>query len=642
MIKMKHITMGTAGHIDHGKTALVKRLSGIDTDRLAEEKERGMTIELGFAFLELPSGNSVSIVDVPGHEKFVKTMVAGVTGIDFVVLVIAADEGIMPQTSEHIDILSVLKMESGIVALTKADLVNDEMIKERKEEITQALKGTSLEGVEILPVSSVTGDGIKELVNKIDELTTITSKRSSQALFRLPVDRVFTMTGHGTVVTGTVFGGSIRKGDMVDILPQRLSSKVRNIQVRNLNVDEAVAGDRCALNLTGIEKEELHRGTVVVEKGKAMPVILVDAVVQMVRGSEELVHNQRVHLHTGTSSVLARVRIIGEDRIKTSDRGYVQLRLEEPIVALRGDRFILRSYSPLRTVGGGKILFHKTKNRKRFDEDSIKFLRISDEGNEIALIEHVMDSYSTLVNSEVLHEETMIDKVHIKQALTDMVVEGKVHYIQDTDNYVAKKFYMQTLVYIEKEFQEFFKKYPYRYVMSKEELKNRVFPLLSVKEFTGLIKIMEQEGKLQINGNSIGMESEKRISDILSLREVMQVKKTFHEEKYQIYTKNQLLDKLKLQESDLEEIIRFLSSISLIEELEEGFFVSKEILFEVYQKIRNMIENQRNITAAGLRDALEISRKLAIIYLEYFDRQLVTKREGNDRTAGSKFLSYTR
>lgn len=639
---MKHITMGTAGHIDHGKTALVKRLTGIDTDRLAEEKERGMTIELGFAFLEFPSGNSVSIVDVPGHEKFVKTMVAGVTGIDFVVLAIAADEGIMPQTSEHIDILSVLKMESGIVALTKADLVNDEMIKERKEEITQALKGTSLEGVEILPVSSVTGDGIEELVNKIDELTTITSKRSSQALFRLPVDRVFTMTGHGTVVTGTVFGGAIRKGDMVDILPQRLSSKVRNIQVRNLNVDEAVAGDRCALNLTGIEKEELHRGTVIVEKGKAIPVILVDAVVQMVQGSEELVHNQRVHLHTGTSSVLARVRIIGEDRIKTSDRGYVQLRLEEPIVALRGDRFILRSYSPVRTIGGGKILFHKTKNRKRFDEDSIKLLRISDEGNEIALIEHVMDSYSTIVNSEVLHEDTMIDKAHIKQVLTDMVIEGKVHYIQDTDNYVAKKFYMQALVYIEKEFQEFFKKYPYRYVMSKEELKNRVFPLLSVKEFTGLIKIMEQEGKLQINGNSIGMESEKRISDILSLREVMQVKKAFHEEKYQIYTKNQLLDKLKLQESDLEEIIRFLSSIFLVEELEEGFFVSKEILFEVYQKIRNMIENQRNITAAGLRDALEISRKLAIIYLEYFDRQLVTKREGNDRTAGSKFLSYTR
>lgn len=639
---MKHITMGTAGHIDHGKTALVKRLTGIDTDRLAEEKERGMTIELGFAFLELPSGNTVSIVDVPGHERFVKTMVAGVTGIDFVVLAIAADEGIMPQTSEHIDILSVLKMESGIVALTKADLVNDEMIKERKEEITQALKGTSLEGVEILPVSSVTGDGIEELVNKIDELTTITSKRSSQALFRLPVDRVFTMTGHGTVVTGTVFGGLIRKGDMVDVLPEGLSSKVRNIQVRNLNVDEAVAGDRCALNLTGIEKEELKRGTVVVEKGKAMPVILVDAVVQMVQGSEELLHNQRVHLHTGTSSVLARVRIIGEDRIKASDKGYVQLRLEEPIVALRGDGFILRSYSPVRTIGGGKILFHKTKNRKRFDEDSIKLLRISDEGNEIALIEHVMDSYSTLVNSEVLHEETMIDKVNIKQMLTDMVVEGKVRYIHDTDNYVAEKFYMQALVNIEREFQEFFKKYPYRYVMSKEELKNKVFPLLSVKEFTGLIKIMEQEGKLQINGNSIGMESEKRISDILSLREVMQVKKAFHEEEYQIYTKNQLLDKLKLQESSLEEIIRFLLSISLIEELEEGFFVSKDILFEVYQKIRNMIEKQRNITAAGLRDDLEISRKLAIIYLEYFDRQLVTKREGNDRTAGSKFLSYAR
>lgn len=634
--------MGTAGHIDHGKTALVKRLTGIDTDRLAEEKERGMTIELGFAFLELPSGNSVSIVDVPGHEKFVKTMVAGVTGIDFVVLVIAADEGIMPQTSEHIDILSVLKMESGIVALTKADLVNEEMLRERKEEITQALKGTSLEGIEILPVSSVTGDGIDELVNKIDELTTMTSKRSSQALFRLPVDRVFTMTGHGTVVTGTVFGGSIRKGDLVDILPEGLSSKVRNIQVRNLNVDEAVAGDRCALNLTGIEKEELHRGTVVVEKGKAMPVILVDAVVQMVQGSEDLVHNQRVHLHTGTSSVLARVRIIGEDRIKTSDRGYVQLRLEEPIVALRGDRFILRSYSPVRTIGGGKILFHKTKNRKRFDEHSIKLLRISDEGNEIALIEHVMDSYSTLVSSEALHEDTMIDKAHIKQVLTDMVIEGKVHYIQDTDNYVSEKFYMQALEDIQKEFQEFFKKYPYRYVMSKEELKNRVFPLLSVKEFTGLIKIMEQEGKLQIKGNSIEMKSEKRISDILSLREVMQVEKAFQEEKYQIYTKNQLLDKLRLQEIALEEIIHFLSSISLIEELEEGFFVSKEILFEVYQKIRNMIENQRNITAAGLRDALEISRKLAIIYLEYFDRQLVTKREGNDRTAGTKFLSYTR
>lgn len=637
---MKHITMGTAGHIDHGKTALVKRLTGTDTDRLAAEKDRGMTIDLGFAFLELPSGNSVSIVDVPGHEKFVKTMVAGVTGIDFVMLVVAADEGIKPQTSEHIDILSVLQMKTGIVALTKTDLVKDEIIEYRKEEIGNALKGTSLEGIEILPVSSVSGEGIDELIKKIDELTLAASMSSSQFLFRLPIDRVFTMTGHGTVVTGTISGGSIKKGDSVDLLPEGLSSKVRNIQVRNVDVEEAVSGDRCALNITGVEKEEIRRGTVVIEKGKASSVILVDAVVQMVHGSGKLLHNQRVHLHTGTSSVLARVRIIGSDSIKENEKGYVQLRVEQPIVALRGDKFILRTYSPVRTIGGGKILFHKTKNRKRFDEDSIRFLQISDEGDEKTLIQNIVDSYLIPVNVEKLYRETMIDKIHIEHILKDMIPCKRARYIKETDTYVGEKLYNMAFENIAKEFQKFYKKYPYRYLISKDELKNRVFPLLSIKDYTGLIKIMVEEGRVHLKGNMVGIEIENRIKEILSKKEVLHIKKIFLEEEYQIYTLNKLMDSIKFEKKYLDEILHFLILISAIEELEQGFFVSKEMLLKVYQRVKSMMENKGSITVAQLRDALGISRKLAIIYLEYFDRQSVTKREGNDRTAGSKFLSF--
>ncbi|MDQ2087901.1 selenocysteine-specific translation elongation factor [Herbivorax sp. ANBcel31] len=634
---MKHITIGTAGHIDHGKTALVKRLTGTDTDRLTEEKERGMTIELGFASFKLPSKNTVSIVDVPGHEKFIKNMVAGVTGIDFVLLAIAADEGIMPQTSEHIDILSVLQIKSGIVALTKSDLVDDEMIKVRKDEIKQALKGTSLENVEIFPVSSVTKNGIDELTNKIDELANTISKEYRQALFRLPLDRVFTMTGYGTVVTGTVFGGFVQKGDMVDLLPEGLSSKVRNIQVRNTNVEEAVAGDRCALNLAGIEKEDIKRGTVVAQKGILSKVILVDAAVQMVYGSEGLSHNQRVHLHIGTSSVLARVRLIGGDRIEPSKRGYVQLRLEEPIVALRGDRFILRSYSPVRTIGGGKILFHRTKNRKRFDEASINLLRISDEGDEKVLIESVMKVFTGFFNVDNLYYETMIDRINIKKILDDMLLEGKVRYIEDSDCYVREKFYNEALENIEREFQKLYKKYPYRYLVLREEIKTRVFPLLSAKDFTGLIKIMVREGKLKIKGNMMAMGNEKRINDILSMEKVLRVKKAFLDEEYKVHKKKQLIDKVKLNENVLDEILNFLMSVSLIKELEDGFFVSKEVLLKAYQKVRKMIESQGSVTAAGLRDALGTSRKVAIIYLEYFDSQLITKRDGNDRTAGPKF-----
>lgn len=638
---MKHVTLGTAGHIDHGKTALVKRLTGTDTDRLAEEKKRGMTIELGFAFLELPSGTTVSIVDVPGHEKFVKTMVAGVTGIDFVLLVIAADEGVMPQTSEHIDILSVLGMNSGIIVLSKADLVNEQEIQLRIAEITNKLKGTSLDGFEIIPVSARTGKGVTELIHKIDELTDKVSRSLDKSLFRLPIDRVFTMPGHGTIVTGTVFSGIINKGETVDIMPEGLSSKIRNIQVRNKNADQAIAGDRCALNLPGIEKDQLKRGSVIVGKGKVNPVRLIDAEVVIVPGADDLMHNQRVHLHTGTSAVIARVRMLGAESIPAKARGFVQLRLEEPIVALRGDRFILRSYSPVRTIGGGVVLAHRTKNRRRFDVETLDLMRALKSGDDRELIIRAAEGIDKPFDIQKLQEETQLDKKTAQQLIDELVLEGEIIFLKNSNNYLSGKSYCEALKVVENEFNKLYKKYPYRYRLSKEELKSKAFPALPAKDWAGIIGILLNEAQLISKGNDLSLAKNKREEEIEKSKEVLRVKKIVSESGPALFTENLLPFCGGINKDTLIEVIAFLKSISWLEELTDGHYASKEMIFDIYKHIRKLIETKGVVTVAELRDVLAISRKETIIYLEYFDKKLVTKREGNERRPGAEFMLFS-
>ena len=355
----------------------------MDCDRLKEEKERGITIELGFTSMLLPSGLTISIVDVPGHEKFVRHMVAGATGIDLVILVIAADEGIMPQTREHLDICKLLRVKKGLVALTKIDLVEKDWLDLVKEEIREFVKGTFLEGAAIVPVSSVTGEGLPSLIAEMDRLAQEVEERSSEGLFRLPIDRVFTIKGFGTVATGTIISGRVSLGDTLEVLPKGLEAKVRGIQAHGKSVESATAGLRAGINLQGLEKAIIDRGNVLTHSQTLKPTVALDVIFQLLPGSSKTLKNRtRIRLHLGTVEVLGRMILLDREEVKAGEEAFLQVRLEEPITALPGDRFVVRSYSPVLTIGGGEVLDAFPSRHKRFSPQVKEEMEILNQGSE--------------------------------------------------------------------------------------------------------------------------------------------------------------------------------------------------------------------------------------------------------------------
>src|SRR5438876_595910 len=353
----RHVVVGTAGHIDHGKTSLVKALTGTDTDRLPEEKARGITIDLGFAFLEEPDGLTIEVVDVPGHERFVKNMLAGVGGIDLAMLVIAADEGVMPQTREHLAICSLLHIRTGLVVLTKTDTVESDWIELVRDDVATLVRGTFLEGAPVVPVSAKTGAGLDELRATLRRLAETVPARGTDQLPRLPIDRVFTIKGFGTVVTGTLAAGALGVDDRVEVFPRGLVAKVRGLQAHGHAVERAVAGQRTAINLQGLERAAVERGDVIGHAGTLSAVMLVDVVLEMLADAPRALKNRdRVRLHAGTSEIMARALLLEGTELAPGGRGFARLRLEAPLVALAGDRFVIRSYSPIVTIGGGTLL----------------------------------------------------------------------------------------------------------------------------------------------------------------------------------------------------------------------------------------------------------------------------------------------
>ncbi|WP_305781724.1 selenocysteine-specific translation elongation factor [Caloramator sp. E03] len=354
---MQHIVIGTAGHIDHGKTTLIKALTGRDTDTLKEEKERGISINLGFTYFDLPSGKRAGIVDVPGHEKFIKNMLAGVGGIDVVLLVIAADEGVMPQTVEHVNILELLDIKRGIVVLTKKDLVDDEWIKMITEDIKKFLNSTFLKDAPIIPVSSVTGFGLDLLTKTIDDMTEKVEERDTVTDFRLPIDRVFTISGFGTVVTGTLISGVIKEGDSCEIYTKGIKTKIRSIQVHENPVKEAFAGQRVAVNLASIKTDEVERGDVVSKIGAMENSLILDCRLKYLKDAPKSLKNRdRIRIYHGTSEILGRVIILDKEIVNPGDTALIQIRLEKSIAARRGDKYVIRSYSPMHTIGGEPYL----------------------------------------------------------------------------------------------------------------------------------------------------------------------------------------------------------------------------------------------------------------------------------------------
>lgn len=638
---MKKIVLGTAGHIDHGKTSLVRRLTGIDTDRLEEEKRRGMTIELGFASLTLPSGQPISIIDVPGHEKFVKTMVAGVTGIDLVMLVIAADEGIMPQTREHLDILNLLNVKSGVIALTKTDLVDEEWLDMVVEDIQTTLQGTTLEGSPIVHVSSVTGQGMTELLETLDRLALKVQAKEGQELFRLPIDRVFSMTGHGTVVTGTVTSGIVTKGDTLEVYPSGLTARVKGIQVHNTSVEEATAGDRCALNLTGIEKSEIQRGDTIAREGTLNPIWIADALIYIVKGKGSLVHNQRVHVHTGTKEVLARVRLLGTDEITEGSKGYVQLRFEEPVVVLRKDRFIIRSYSPAITLGGGWILYHTSKNRQRFATESTEAMSIGEIGTLEELISLMLDSSERPLSLDDLWQALNDDRKRLLEALSKEVDSGKLILFKEANKYLSMNQYEKYFHKITSAFRKMYQKYPYRYQLDKEELKSGAFSGMDSKDFAALLNHLVSNQKFYMDGNSLSERDGKALERILASKEISLIEDAVLSYGINAGSIQQILKDVSVKTADVEEIVKFLLKSSRLLDIGQGILVHKEVLKKVFETVRSLMDAKGSTSVVEVRDSLNIGRKTVVAYLEYFDKLKVTLRKDDLRVPGTLYNNFS-
>lgn len=635
-----HFTLGTAGHIDHGKTALVKKMTGYDTDRLKEEKKRGITIDLGFAALTLPSGNTVSIVDVPGHEKFVKTMVAGVSGINYALLVIALDEGIMPQTLEHINILSILGITEGLVALTKKDLVSEEERILREEEVREYLKETALKEYPIFSVSSVTGEGILELMEYLDVLALKDRDLQEKGPFRMPVDRVFTMQGHGTIVTGTIASGKAEKGMAVELLPEGITTKIRGLQVREKSVDEAFKGDRCAINLLNIQKEEIKRGTVVSEKGKMKETRLIDGVLYMAKDQASLKHNQPVHFHTGTALEIARVRIMGKDEIKPGDKGFVQIRLTEPVACLRGDKFIIRSFSPVVTIGGGTVLLSETKHRKRMDEKDVKEIASLEALSEKASIENLFLSNKNIFSIKDLMGKESVGQEEIDNAMESLLEEGKIILLSKEGLYMGVKPYKELLEKVKREVEGYTEKYPFRYEMPKEELKMRLREIKDSKDFSALLKKMEDDGAVVYEGNYVSLRDNEIIEKIYKRKEVKMIMDIFNEEPYEVLSINSIVINNNISEQVVVEGAEFLKRQGVLFEIEDRVFVKKEDLHKVYQLIVHHLSKKNELSAAELRDILKAGRKSAIGFLEYFDKEGVTLRKENIRVMGENIKTW--
>ena len=379
---MKRIIIGTAGHIDHGKTTLVKALTGCDTDRLKEEKKRGISIELGFAPFTLPNGQKAAIVDMPGHERFIRHMLAGAFGIDFVLLTIAADEGIMPQTREHMDIIELLGVDKGIVVITKKDMVDEEWLMLVEDEIEEYLKESILAKAPIIAVSAITGEGIEELKEQIQTLSVLVQEKSSSGYARLPIDRVFSISGFGTVITGTLWSGKIKVGEILELMPSQKQVKIRTIQVHNEKTDTAFAGQRVAVNLQGIELNEIKRGYLLTTPGAFIPSYRIDARLRLLPASNRIIRNwNRIRFHLGTDEVLGRVVLLDRDELNPGEEAFVQIILEKQIVAQKGDAFVIRYYSPVTTIGGGTVIESNAAKQKRFKEEVLEELAIKEEGS---------------------------------------------------------------------------------------------------------------------------------------------------------------------------------------------------------------------------------------------------------------------
>lgn len=626
--------IGTAGHIDHGKSTLVKALTGINPDRLKEEQEREMTIDLGFAYLKLPSGKTVSIVDVPGHERFIRNMLAGASGIDLVLFVVAADEGMMPQSREHLDILNLLQLKQGIIVLTKIDLVDEDWIKLIEEDIREEVEGTFLENAPIFRVSSVTGEGLSELVSYIDTIIDKIEKRPLDAPARYPIDRIFKVAGFGTVVTGTLWEGRIALGQELTLLPQDITVKVRNLQTHGMNVQSAEAAVRLAINISGAEKAEIVRGDVLVEPGYYKPTKMIDAELTVLEDAYPILHAEKVHFYLGTRETLGKIRILYSEKLEPGEKGYVQIILEDPVVARRGDRFIIRRFSPVVTIGGG-VVIDPYPERKRLQEKSylVEF-ELYKNGQLKDIVVYLLDKagFNGLSLNDLKFKTAERDDL-LKNILDACEKEGIIFKLADT--YFSSSVKENGKIRIINTLNDFFKKNSFAIGMDREELRSRA--AIENRKLYGLIlNEMLLEGLITLERDLINIPGR---TASLSDKE-LSLKKEIEEKFLKSFLTPPSPEELLLSYEENQKMARNMFNL-LVEEgilvkITPEIYLHKDAVEHAVKKVKELFNKKEKITIKDIKDILGVSRKYAVPIAEYLDKIKLTRRIGNERILANK------
>jgi selenocysteine-specific elongation factor len=629
---MKYTILGTAGHIDHGKSTLVKALTGTDPDRLKEEKERGITLDLGFASLDLPGGNRLGIVDVPGHEGLIKNMLAGVGGIDMVMLVIAADEGIMPQTREHLAICDLLHVKQGLIALTKMDVAEKDWLALVLDEVRDFVKGTFLEKAAIVPVSAKTGENLDKLKQELDKLAKEVAPKSPNGILRLPIDRVFTMKGFGTVITGTLLSGTISQDQEVDILPKGITTKVRGIQSHNQTAQRAIAGQRTAVNLQGVEKDQISRGDTIVTKGFFKTTRNLDCSLFMLKqGSRGIKTGTRIRFYNNTQESIGRVTLVGSNELNPGDEGYVQFRLEQPVLIQHGDRFIIRFYSPLETLGGGMVLNpHPRRHRNSTMQESVKNLGILDKGSLDERLGVIVAgrALAGMEEAEVIGS-VAADKAEILAALAALAQKKSIVRVDNlyvhTNHLAALEKKVLDLI------AEFHKANSLKPGIDKEEVKGlikiRLHPKALGMAIDGLIrkKQVEIEGsKLKLPGfrPAVGKDQ-----GLYKDKIVEAIKKGGS----QPPVRDEFPSLFGITDKDAKDLLKLLADEGRVVRINDSLYLDKAVLESIKTDLVKFLQEKKEIVVAEFRDIAKTSRKFAVPILEYLDSQKLTQRVGDKR-----------
>ena len=626
----RHVIIGTAGHVDHGKTALIRALTGRDTDRLKEEKERGISIDLGFAPFRLPGGEIAGVVDVPGHERFISNMLAGIGGIDLVLLVVDVMEGVMPQTHEHLQILQLLEIPRGVVVLNKCDLAEEEWIDIVEEEVRDEVADTFLRDAPVCRVSAVTGAGIGQLLETIHgQVKTIISKDADGPL-RLPVDRHFAVSGFGTVITGTVLSGTVTVGDTVEILPPGEKSRVREVQVHGRKVDQGFAGQRVALNLSGIDREKIQRGSVVGTVGIFEQTSRLDARLTLLADAPRpLKFRDRVHFYLGTARVVGLVALLDRDVLEPGESTLAQIHLDRPLVAHRRDRFIIRSYSPMTTIGGGVIIDPAPAKHRRFRREVMAALNELESGEKSFLLQKIADQAA--VRLKELETISGMGRERIEQHLAILKQEEKILLL--ADQWVTQESFRSWSFQMEEEVGRFHEKNPLLPGMPQATLKQALIKVLSQKAFSTLLAGLLDAGRLTLAGETVCLADFHPAPSAAETAVIERLETAYRQARATAKSKREMLDQLGLAEDQADPFLGYLFATGRLVKLNEESFLDAATYRHALGLLVGHFATHETLTLAEFRDLLGSARKQTQALLEGFDELKYTMRRGDLRVA---------